>query len=73
MIKKKLHQPRNVHVPLIEALKRAYQVVKARVIKILLRLTVREPPGEIVFFFEKKRELMTKKRDGPSIRAIWRG
>ncbi len=40
---------------------------------ILLRLTVREPPGEIFFFFEEKRELMTKKRDGPSIRAIWRG
>ena len=36
---------------------------------ILLRQTVREPPGEIYFFFEKNRELMTKKRDGPPIRV----
>ncbi len=36
---------------------------------LLLRLTRREPPGEICFFFEKKREFMTKKSDGPPMRV----
>ncbi len=36
---------------------------------VLLRQTVREPPGGKKKFFEKNRELMTKKRDGPPIRV----
>jgi len=38
---------------------------------LLLRLTRREPPGKLFSFSEKNRELMTKKSDGPSIRAIF--